>query len=88
VFDVAGHHHKFIKQCRSRDLLVQRVLRVRHSQAAPDVRCLLVEWENRISVLIDNTRQPTPKAICLGPIASMTNSLGTLPGLLQNAEML
>src|SRR5471032_3328605 len=79
VFDIASHHRQFVKQCRGRDLLVQRILRVRYSQAAPNVRCLLVEWKNRISVVIGNTRQPTPNASCLGSVASMTNSLDTLP---------
>src|SRR5471032_2593039 len=55
------------------------ILRVRYPQAALDVRCLLVERKNRISVVIGNARQPTPNAICLASAASMTNSLDTLP---------
>jgi hypothetical protein len=50
---------------RGGDLLVERILRVRDTQAAPDLRHVGIERENRIAEALGDSREPALQRGCL-----------------------
>jgi hypothetical protein len=50
---------------RGGDLLVERILRVRDTQAAPDLRHVGVERENRVAEALGDSREPARQRGCL-----------------------
>jgi hypothetical protein len=78
---VTGHNCQIVTQRRRCDLLVQRILRVRYTQATPDVREFLVESEDRIRIVIHDSLQPTLEKLRLRLVTSVTDDFDTLPKL-------
>ena len=78
---VAGDHGEAVHQRRRGDLLVQRVLCMWDPQLAPYVRDLLIEWQDRVSVITGDRAEPTRKASRLREVATMAHCFNALPQL-------
>jgi hypothetical protein len=81
VGHVAGHHGEAVYQCRRRDLLVQRILRMWNPQPPPYLRDLRIEGEDRVSVLPGDRAEPTRQASRPRDVATMAHSLNALTQL-------
>jgi len=66
---------------RGRNLLVERILGIRHPQPSPDVCRLLVEGQNRLGVGRRHLFEPTFEALRLRVISSMSDTLNALSHL-------
>src|SRR5437016_4040928 len=62
VGHVAGDHGEAVHQRRRGDLLIQRVLCMCDPQLPPYLRDLLIEWQDRVSVITGDRAEPTRKA--------------------------
>jgi hypothetical protein len=54
MISISGNHGQIIDQRGSCDLLVERVLGMRHPQLSPDLGCLLIEGQDGISEIGGN----------------------------------
>ena len=79
--DVAGDHGEPVHQRRRGDLLVERILGMRHAQPAPDLRDLFIERQDRVRVIACDCAEPTTKASRLREVASMVNCFNALAQL-------
>jgi hypothetical protein len=68
------------ERCR-RDLLGQRILRIRNPEAAPHMRGLLIDRQDRIRVSPGYLAQPSIQESRLFAIPTMPNALDALPQL-------
>ena len=55
---IARHHSQVVDQRDGGDLFVKPMLRVRYSQAPPDLRGLRIEGKDVLTILADDIRQP------------------------------
>jgi len=74
---VAGHHGQVVDQRGGGDLLVDRILRIRYTQAAPDLRRVRVEGQKPIRVVIYYPFQPALESVGLCPITAMADTFNT-----------
>lgn len=66
VSAIAGHYDETKNECRGGNLLVERILGMGDSQPSPDLCGLLVEWQDRIGVVANDSVQPAFQARGLG----------------------
>ena len=81
VGHIARDDGKTVHQRRRCDLLVQRILGMWHAQPSPYLRDLLVEWEDRVSVVTCDRAEPTRQASRLREVATMAHGFNALAQL-------
>lgn len=52
---IAGHYDQTENECCGGKLLIERILRVGYSQTPPDLCGLLIEWQDRVGVVAQNS---------------------------------
>ena len=81
VGHIARDHGEAVHQRRRGDLLVQRILRMWDPQPPPYLRDLLIECEDRVSVITCDRAEPTREASRLREVAAMAHGFNALAQL-------
>jgi hypothetical protein len=76
--NIVRDHDQVMDQRDRRDLFVERILGVRNSEMAPDMRRFLIERQDGFTKLARQPVQPTLEPLGLRLIATMANSLQSL----------
>src|SRR5262245_34458842 len=75
MLHVSRHDRQVVHERRSRDLLVEFVLRMRYPCAAPDLTRLNIESEDLVLIVAKNGSQPALQQLGLRRIAAMADQL-------------
>ena len=79
VPDVARDQDEIMNQRCSRDLLVERILGMRHAQPTPNLRHIRVEGKNAVAEIVKQPAQPAFERLRLPGVSSMTNEFDPAP---------
>src|ERR1019366_6694378 len=71
--DVARDQDKIVNERRCRDLLVERILGMRHSRTAPNLGRVRVKSKNTVTEVCEQPAEPAFKQLRLLGVASITH---------------